>query len=119
KIRLLSLDIFDTTVWRTFPAPADLFFALGAQLIQSSVLYPSASAASFAAERIEAEQTARSRRTADSEVTLEEIYEEFPSGLLRAGKTVADLLHAEQELERESTLPDLEIVKLIDYATSK
>lgn len=119
RVRLLSLDIFDTTVWRTFPTPADLFFALGARLIQAGVLYPSTSAASFAAERIEAEQSARSRRTSDSEVTLEEIYQEFPSGLLRAGKTIADLLHAELALERESTFPDQEIVKLIDYAAGK
>jgi len=119
KIRLLSLDVFDTTVWRTFPTPADLFFALGARVIQSGVLYPSTSAASFAAERLEAEQTARSRRTADSEVTLEEIYKEFPSGLLREERTVADLLRAELELERESTFPDLEIVRLIDYAASR
>src|ERR1700683_1435337 len=82
RIKLLSLDIFDTTVWRVFPAPTDLFFALGARLVERGVLYPSTSAASFAAERMEAEQTARSRRTSDREVTLQEIYCEFPVGLL-------------------------------------
>ena len=40
EIRLLSLDIFDTTVWRMFPAPTDLFFALGARLIERGLLYP-------------------------------------------------------------------------------
>jgi FMN phosphatase YigB (HAD superfamily) len=118
KIRLLSLDIFDTTVWRAFPAPTDLFFALGARLIASGVLYPSTSAASFAIERMEAEQSARSRRTSDREVTLEEIYRAFPAGLLRNGNT-ADLIRAELELERQSTFHDPEIVELIDYAASK
>jgi len=119
KIRLLSLDIFDTTVWRSFPAPTDLFFALGARLIERGVLYPSTSAASFAMERTEAEQSARLRRTSDREVTLEEIYQAFPAGLLRAGNTAADLIRAELELERQSTFHDPEILELIDYAASK
>ena len=119
KIRLLSLDIFDTTVWRTYPAPTDLFFALGARLIERGVLYPSTSAASFATERMEAEQSARSRRTSDREVTLEEIYHAFPPGLLRDGNAAADLIRAELELERESTFHDPEILELIDYAASK
>jgi len=119
KIRLLSLDIFDTTVWRAFPAPTDLFFALGARLIERGVLYPSASAASFAMERMEAEQSARLRRSSDREVTLQEIYHAFPPGLVRDGTTAADLIRAELELERQSTFHDPEIVDLIDYAARK
>src|ERR1700722_7920359 len=118
-IRLLSLDIFDTTVWRTFPAPADLFFALGARLIEGGLLYSSTSAASFAMERREAEQSARLRRISDREVTLDEIYQAFPTGLLRAGNSTADLIRAELELERQSTFHDPAIVELIDYAASK
>jgi FMN phosphatase YigB (HAD superfamily) len=82
------------------------------------VLYPSTSAASFAIERMEAEQSARLWRTSDREVTLEEIYRAFPAGLLRNGNT-ADLIRAELELERQSTFHDPEIVELIDYAASK
>ncbi len=119
RIRLLSLDIFDTTVWRTFPAPTDLFFALGARLIERGLLFPSTSAASFAMERREAEQAARLRRISDREVTLSEIYQAFPSGLLRAGNSTADLIRAELELERQSTFHDPAIVELIDYAASK
>jgi hypothetical protein len=51
---------------------------LGARLIERGVLYPSTSAASFATERMEAEQSARSRRISDREVTLAEIYHAFP-----------------------------------------
>ncbi len=118
-VRLLSLDIFDTTVWRTFPAPTDLFFALGARLIERGLLYPSTSAASFAMERKEAEQSARLGRVSDREVTLEEIYQAFPTGLLRAGHSTADLIRTELELERESTFHDPAIVELIYYAASK
>jgi predicted HAD superfamily hydrolase len=119
KIRLLSLDIFDTTVWRSFPAPSDLFFALGARLIERGWLFPSTSAATFAVERMEAEQVARLRRISDREVTLQEIYHAFPPGLVRAGHTAADLVRAELELERESTFHDPEIAGLIDYAASR
>jgi predicted HAD superfamily hydrolase len=119
QIRLLSLDIFDTTVWRSFPQPTDLFYALGARLIEAGVLYESMSAASFASERIAAEQAARSRNPSCSEVNLEEIYRAFPPGLLRPGKSAADLLHGELQLERESTFHDASIVDLIGYAAAK
>ena len=67
---------------------------------------------------MEAEQSARSRRTSDSEVGSQEIYRAFPAGLLRNGNT-ADLIRAELELERQSTFYHPEIVELIDYAASK
>jgi predicted HAD superfamily hydrolase len=118
-IRLLSLDIFDTTVWRVFPVPTDLFLALGVRLVERGVFYASTSAASFSSERIEADQAARARRVPDREVTLREIYQEFPRGLLREGNTAADLLEVELEMERQSTFPDPAIVELIDYAASK
>lgn len=119
QIRLLSLDIFDTTVWRCFPQPADLFYALGARMIEAGTLYASMSAASFAGERVAAEQAARLQNPSCSEVNLEEIYTSFPSGLLRPGRTVADLVSAELQLERESTFHDESMVDLIGYAAAK
>jgi FMN phosphatase YigB (HAD superfamily) len=118
KFRVLSLDIFDTTVWRAFPAPTDLFYSLGYLARERGLLYSSASGASFGAERIEAEREARARRGADGEVTLEEIYRRFPRGYIRQGSP-DDLLRCELDLERQSTFPDSEIVSLIDYASSK
>jgi FMN phosphatase YigB (HAD superfamily) len=118
KYRILSLDVFDTTVWRTFPAPTDLFYALGEQLKSQGRLFSSASPASFSSERIEAEREARSKTGTNSEVTLEEIYENFPRGLLRSG-TVRDVMAAELALERQSTHPDLEIAALIDRAVTR
>ncbi|MEO8099770.1 MAG: hypothetical protein ABI811_18880 [Acidobacteriota bacterium] len=118
KYRLLSLDVFDTTVWRTFPAPTDLFYSLGYHLVQQGLLYPYVSATSFAGERIEAEREARTKVGRNGEVTLEEIYECFPLGLLRSG-TIRAVIDEELALERRSTHPDQDIVVLIDRAVAR
>lgn len=115
KFRILSLDIFDTTVWRTFPAPTDLFYALGHRLRAQGRLYSSNSPASFAAERVEAEQESRKKFGQNGEVTLEEIYRCFAPGYLRSC-SVQDVLKEELALERESTFADCEVVALIDRA---
>ena len=118
KYRVLSLDVFDTTVWRTFPAPTDLFYSLGSYLQAAGILFPSVSPASFAGERLEAEKTARSILGRNGEVTLREIYENFPTGLLRAG-IAEDLLKAELDLERRSTYTDPGIAALIERAIQR
>jgi hypothetical protein len=61
EYRVLSLDVFDTTVWRTFPAPTDLFYSLGSTLRSEGCLFESTSIASFAMERMEAERGARTK----------------------------------------------------------
>jgi len=61
KYRILSLDVFDTTAWRTFPAATDLFYSVGHPLLREGLLFPFVSAASFAQERIEAEREARTK----------------------------------------------------------
>lgn len=118
KVKLLSLDIFDTCVWRTFPVPTDLFYALGEAAKEKGLLYPSSSSASFVVERIEAEKRARAVRETNSEATLEEIYECFPAGYMRTGSP-EDLMALELEIEREATHPDPQIVELIEYAAAK
>lgn len=118
KYRILSLDIFDTTVWRAFPTPADLFYGLGDLLKKAGVLYPSASGTSFAAERVEAEHCARRASPSGAEVTIEEIYRSFPAGYLKQG-SVMDVMDAELTLERHSTYPDAEILDLIRLAEAQ
>ncbi|MEP7352975.1 MAG: hypothetical protein ABI824_07055 [Acidobacteriota bacterium] len=117
KYRILSLDIFDTTVWRTFPTPSDLFYALGQKLLNKGTFYSSASAASFVTERVEAERQSREQWGQNGEVTLAEIYRCFPRGYLRQG-TIDDMIAEELALERQSTFADVEIVALIDYASA-
>lgn len=81
---LLSLDVFDTYVYREVPRPIDVFFLLAQVLREKGMLYPSSSAASFVRERAQAEGRAR-RKVAGHEVTLAQIWAEFPAGYLRAG----------------------------------
>jgi len=118
KYRILSLDVFDTTVWRTFPAPTDLFYSLGSQLKSQGVLFPSSSTASFVTERTEAEREARTKAGTNSEVTLTEIYQCFSPGFLRSG-SVAEVMASELALECQSTYPDPKIVELIDRARAR
>jgi hypothetical protein len=118
KYRVLSLDVFDTTVWRTFPAPTDLFYALGTYLQSLGLLFPTTSSASFAGERCEAERDARAKAGPSGEVTLEEIYDCFPKGLLRSG-TTRDVMAAELDLERRSTYADQGVVAVIDAAVAR
>ena len=116
--RVLSLDIFDTTVWRTYPTPSDLFLTLGARASDRGWLYPSSPPETLAATRTDCELRARRRKAWTSEVTLDEIYDEFPQGFLRdAGP--GDLKNLELELERRATFPHPEVVALIDFARQR
>ncbi|MDD9269755.1 HAD family hydrolase [Paenibacillus sp. GCM10023248] len=79
--KLLSLDIFDTLLFRTCANPSDVFAIVGERALGHGDLAPSVSAAAFKDMRIRAESQARERqaaRTGFAEVTLELIYEEMP-----------------------------------------
>lgn len=69
-VKVLSLDCFDTILWRKVAAPADVFYALAN--------HPDFIAAGLTARlRVASEKTARNRkwvRTGSTEVNLEEIY---------------------------------------------
>jgi FMN phosphatase YigB (HAD superfamily) len=79
---LLSLDIFDTVVWRMVPFPTDVFYLIANSLIRHDAVYDSSSVESFVRERIDAEVRAR-KKGKTTETTLDEIYAEFPRGYLR------------------------------------
>ena len=117
RFRVLSLDIFDTTVWRTFPRPEDVFLALGAEARRRGWVPPGMSPATFAMLRTGSEEAARKRRRCGMEVTLEEIYDEFPSQLFPACSS-RRLMELELEIERRATRPFPEVVELISEARS-
>ena len=48
RIRLLSIDVFDTLVWRRVPEPADVFLMLGLALAAGGKLAEDVSPAAFA-----------------------------------------------------------------------
>lgn len=95
---VLSLDVFDTFVFREAPRPTDVFFHLAVRLREQGRLWPSSSPESFVRERIAAEQRARARKHGH-EVTLEEIWAEFPGGYFAAGGAAAAV---EAEIECEA-----------------
>ena len=95
---LLSLDVFDTLVWRRVPQPADLFFLLADEVRASGGLFDSSSRESFVRERVRAEQRAR-RRTPAGEITLADIYAEVPRGYFN-GVSPAEVAALEFEVEQ-------------------
>src|SRR5438132_10606929 len=81
---LISIDIFDTLLWRTLPYPTDAFHLLGRRLRQLRMLGPDVSPDLFWRLRQLAEVRAREHREGRGEgpeVILVEIYEELPKHL--------------------------------------
>ena len=117
-VSVLSLDVFDTTLWRTVPRPTDAFLLLGSELAEQGLLAHQIDPYAFRRLRIAAE--ARARQTAAArlnrvEVTLDEIWSQFPETLFQDG-TVGSMPERELELERRITVPDLDIVELAKCA---
>ena len=112
---VLSLDVFDTILWRKVPEPVDAFLLLALRLIELGGLTADVDAGGFALLRRRAETLARERREQSGrgvEVTLREIWELVPDGILR-GMTKDDALAQEVELERSLLVPDLDVVNLM------
>jgi FMN phosphatase YigB (HAD superfamily) len=120
-IDVLSLDIFDTLLWRTVPEPADAFVLLGQRLAEQGRLPPHLTPEVFARLREEAERRAR-RNLADDvaapEVTLEQVWDELAPHVFEgmSGHELADL---EVEFERSITFPDLEVTRFAQLAQEK
>jgi FMN phosphatase YigB (HAD superfamily) len=112
SIEVVSVDFFDTLVWRKFQKPIDLFFKLGKQLINQGYLKSPRTASSFALLRIEAEKLARQEQLQShglSEVTLHQIYLAFPPKTFKA--PLENIVEIELSLERESLIADFNLVE--------
>lgn len=137
-ISLLSIDIFDTLIWRKLPTPADLFLLLGKKLKHENWLKEAICAENFPALRSQAEQLARLKKAnlqgnETAEVTLREIYwcmhglfhqitiEEMVEGKkgLIDESDVDDLVNLEVAFEKQCVQLDWNIVQLIHEAQSK
>jgi predicted HAD superfamily hydrolase len=114
---VLSLDVFDTFVWRKVPAPVDVFFLIGRRLLASGAMRASSSAASFARERISAEERAR-KKIPSGEVTLAEIYHEFPAGYL-CGVSPMDVAAIEFETEKDVVHVHAGMTDLLAHARAR
>ena len=117
-VSVLSLDVFDTTLWRTVPRPTDAFLLLGSEIAEQGLLASRIDPYAFRRLRIAAE--ARARQTAAArvnraEVTLDDIWSQFPERLFQDG-AIASMPERELELERRITIPDLDIAELAKSA---
>ncbi|GLY64843.1 HAD family hydrolase [Amycolatopsis taiwanensis] len=112
---VLSLDVFDTILWRRTPRPTDLFALLGARLQRDGISPEWMTPAGFRLARIDAERAARRRpESLGNEVSLFDIWQRMPLPIFAASP--AELVQAEVEIERAFTVPDLDIADLIDLA---
>lgn len=114
---VLSLDVFDTFVWRRVPRPSDAFFVLAARLAERGALWPGCPPESFVQERIGAESRAR-RHSPGQECTLAAIWDEFPAGFL-ANVSRSEARAMELALEHELVVPDPGMRALAEHARAR
>ena len=116
--KLLSLDIFDTLVFRLVDTPHQIFNEIGKKAIKLNLLHKSITGEEFALLRIRAEKEARKfqkEKKSHTEVTLREIYEFLP-------KFIGDkneLQDVEVITECEYCYLNPEILKLIKYLNDR
>jgi FMN phosphatase YigB (HAD superfamily) len=111
-VKVLSLDVFDTLLWRVVPEPVNAFVLIGRALEERGLLRVAPEA--FARLREAAERRAReSNRAAGhgKEVTLEQIYAQLGAAVV-PGTDVEALADIEVGVERTITFPDLAVVQL-------
>ncbi|NKB45439.1 MAG: hypothetical protein GKS03_14300 [Alphaproteobacteria bacterium] len=121
RYKVLSLDVFDTLLWRRVPEPIDMFYRVGRVLIDGDFLAQSVAVSQFAHLRAAAEKAARARveaKTGSREVLLADIYAELPEHIWQSqGKT--DLAASiEVSTEAESMVLDHDVVAVMDAAIS-
>lgn len=101
SIQLLSLDIFDTLLFRICANPSDAFVHAAEKAHLAGCLKASITPTIFKEMRIRAEHIARERQAALAgfgEVTLELIYAELPEGTCHKDKMIQIEVDAEAEV---------------------
>lgn len=115
-LRVVSVDVFDTLLWRTVEEPMDAFAIIGARLQAEGLLARHITPESFFHVRARAEHRARAvlRATGGSEeVDLRQVYDQIPLHVLGAGTSIDDAVAVEVQVEKELLLPDLDVVELL------
>ncbi len=118
-IKVLSIDIFDTLLWRRVPEPADVFLMLGGELKTSGKLAPGIAAAAFAEARRAAERGAREKVQAVTgyrEVKLPDIYAAMPDQLFARGFDIPARAAAEVTCEQRLLTHDHALAALMETA---
>ena len=117
----LTLDVFDTLLWRMVPEPTHAFLVLGRRLADAGLLPAGVSPGEFARLRVLAEHKARDHShtvRGTYEARLDEIWQILLPALPGAG-SVGDLLDVELAVERDLCRADLAVVELAEMAMTK
>ena len=117
--QVLSVDIFDTLLWRRVPEPADLFLVQARTLAAAGKLASHVSPMGFADLRRAAERAAREKVQAVTgyrEITLADIYAQLPDHLFAAGFDAAQRIQTELDFERSMLVLDQDLVALMQAA---
>ena len=120
-VKVLSLDVFDTCLFRRVPDPVDAFPLVGRRLAERGSLVEYIDPRGFKALRRAAEARARGARRESGrgvEVTLEEIYAQIPSRIFFDAST-EELASVEVEVERELLAPDVDVLELVRFARER
>lgn len=113
---VLSLDIFDTVLWRRVARPTDVFGLLGARLREAGLAPQWLTDASFREMRIAAERTARAEHgSLGNEVSLFDIWQDMPLDLF-GGAGLEQLVAAEVDAERATSVVDLDVANVVRTA---
>jgi FMN phosphatase YigB (HAD superfamily) len=118
EVAVLSLDVFDTMLWRRAPEPVDVFGMIALRLEERRMLGAEATPAVFKELRIAAEARARSKREGTGggvEISITDIYAEMPPFVVRSASPES-LVRVELEVERDVLMPDLDVTELVRYA---
>ena len=119
KFQALSVDIFDTLLWRRVPEPKDIFFLVGQALIKDGLLRESVSPVEFAQLRASGEKAARAAQEAQTgsrEVSLADIYDALPHHIWWAEDAQPVAAAVEVDTEADAMVLDHDVAALMDHA---
>ncbi|MDP9408248.1 MAG: HAD hydrolase-like protein, partial [Actinomycetota bacterium] len=121
-MRVVSVDVFDTLVWRTVAEPVHAFPMVADRLREEELLAPHVTSESFFHLRIRAEEQARAvlrEQTGSEEVDLAQVYRQLPLHVRCHRESVDEAVAVEVEVERSLILPDLDVVDLLTAARER
>jgi FMN phosphatase YigB (HAD superfamily) len=113
QIRVLSLDVFDTLLFRTCERPEDVFLEVGRRAAAAGVLTSAIGPAEFASLRDASQHHLYS--TLGREPRLEEIYGRLPASI----GAVASLLRIEEEVEADFCILNPSVASLVAHCRER
>jgi FMN phosphatase YigB (HAD superfamily) len=120
RSRVLSVDVFDTLLWRRVPKPTDIHLLVGRRLHDRGALANHIDASGYSRLRILAEEEARRRKQEEQgtpEVTLAEIHTVLAAGIA-SSLGIEGTAAEELEVEGEVTFADGRLVTYLEARLS-